>query len=266
MKKVILLLIILLLIVTLSAAIVTIHSIGFKSATGNPVSLKEGVTINFEIYHSITGGDMMNLDGVHADSDEDKVWVDKFIALTPSVNGYDSSVKVSTSNWITQGLNENKYSWFNIVCPDMTDIKSIQIRLGLHMTTLLMEKFYSTSMSSYVEIDSDPVTLNNPASGYYRFLYDVWDEPIVGNNLVLVPGIGLKLNTGTGLQIKTPVWNKRFITFDGTNYADMTTFVPSAVLGGSAFSISIWKKTSDEGTIIGSKDGSSNYFEIKMIP
>ena len=128
MKKVILLLIIFFSFVILNAQTITMHSIGFKSATGTANKLQEGVTINVRSKYTTTDPNVM---GPHADNDKDYVWVDKFTTSLPTVGSYDSSIKVSISGYGWEGIGADKYCWFNIVCPSVIGIKSIQLRFGL---------------------------------------------------------------------------------------------------------------------------------------
>lgn len=77
----------------------------------------------------------------------------------------------------------------------------------------------------------------------------LWTQLIA---LVINPGTDIRTTTGSDISFGVTTFNKRFITLNGTDYADVSAFIPSVVLGDSSFSISFWKKYVDGGVIIGS--------------
>jgi len=85
---------------------------------------------------------------------------------------------------------------------------------------------------------------------------------LIGNDPISLPFSDNELYYGDLSDISKFQFNTKYITFDGTNYADISTFVPHDVLGGSVFSISFWKNTVDICNYLGTNDASGNEFSI----
>ena len=82
-------------------------------------------------------------------------------------------------------------------------------------------------------------------------------------SLLVNSGTGLRLNLGNSILFRSFIFNKKYVIFDGSNYVDVSSFIPANVLDNSVFSISFWRKGTG-GYVLGCKDSSADWFGIDL--